>query len=369
MSKQSGTDFIKWFEDFCPPSYAVEGDPIGLQIGTLHKEVKKVMITLDVSENVVKEAIKEQADLIIAHHPPIFRPLKKVETNHPSGKVIELCVKHDIAVYAAHTNLDITDGGVNDMLAEALMLKNTEVLVPTFSDPMNKLVVFVPKEHEENVRRAVGNAGAGHIGDYSHCAFSTEGIGSFRPLEGSDPFIGTVGELELVHEVRLETIFPSRIKNQVLAAMLEAHPYEEVAYDIYPVEQASIEKGLGRIGTIEQEMTLHDFALYVKDKLQVGGVRMSGNPQALVKKVAVLGGDGNKFMSNAKKMGADVFVTGDIYFHVAQDAVAEGLNLVDPGHYAEKIMKQGLADLLEAKCKMEISFAASSTDTNPFVFL
>lgn len=372
MTKQSGIEWIKWFESFCPPSYAVEGDRIGLQIGTLHKEIKRVMITLDVSLEVVQEAIKEKADLIIAHHPPIYRPLKKIETSHPSGRVIELCMKHDIAVYAAHTNLDVADGGVNDMLAAALQLTNTEILVPTVTESMKKLVVYVPKDHEENVRKAIGNAGAGHIGEYSHCAFSSEGIGSFRPIEGADPYIGTVGELELVHEVRLETIFPSRLKRQVLAAMFEAHPYEEVAYDIYPVEQASVKKGLGRIGTIEQEMTLRDFARYVKDKLQVDGVRMSGNPEAIVKKVAVLGGDGNKYMSDAIKMGADVFVTGDIYFHVAQDAVAEGLNLVDPGHYAEKIMKQGLADLLEAKCneeKMEISIFPSATDTNPFAYL
>ncbi|MCY8490419.1 Nif3-like dinuclear metal center hexameric protein [Bacillus atrophaeus] len=368
----NGQQIIQLFEQFSPKAFAVEGDKIGLQIGTLNKPVKNVMVTLDVLESVVDEAIEKNVDVIIAHHPPIFRPLKHISTDQPGGRLIEKCIKHDIAVYAAHTNLDVADGGVNDLLAEALELENSEVLVPTYSDPLKKLVVYVPKEYEEKVRTALGNAGAGHIGEYSHCAFSSEGIGSFKPLDGAEPFIGEVGELELVHEVRLETVFPASLEKSVIKAMIKSHPYEEVAYDIYHVEQAAIEKGLGRIGKLKDNMTLQEFALFVKEKLQVNGVRMVGDSKSVVKKVAVLGGDGNKYIYEAKRKGADVYVTGDLYFHVAHDAMMMRLNVIDPGHYAEKIMKEGVVKTLNAMCaekNYNVHIFVSETDTNPFTFL
>lgn len=275
----NGQQIIQLFEQFSPKAYAVEGDKIGLQIGTLNKPIKNVMVTLDVLESVIDEAIEKEVDLIIAHHPPIFRSLKHISTDQPAGRLIEKCLKHDIAVYAAHTNLDVADGGVNDLLAEALELSETEVLAPTYTDPLKKLAVYVPKEYEEQVRAALGNAGAGHIGEYSHCAFSSEGIGSFKPLDGAKPFIGEVGELELVHEVRLETVFPKSVEKAVINAMIKSHPYEEVAYDIYPVEQTPAEKGLGRVGTLKNEMTLKEFALFVKDKL-ASGERLSIYPRS-----------------------------------------------------------------------------------------
>ncbi|QIW80682.1 Nif3-like dinuclear metal center hexameric protein [Bacillus tequilensis] len=368
----NGQQIIQLFEQFSPKAYAVEGDKIGLQIGTLNKPIKNVMVTLDVLESVIDEAIEKEVDLIIAHHPPIFRPLKHIATDQPAGRLIEKCLKHDIAVYAAHTNLDVADGGVNDLLAEALELSETDVLAPTYTDPLKKLAVYVPKEYEEQVRGALGNAGAGHIGEYSHCAFSSEGIGSFKPLDGAKPFIGEVGELELVHEVRLETVFPKSIEKAVIKAMIKSHPYEEVAYDIYPVEQSPAEKGLGRVGTLKNEMTLKEFALFVKDKLDVNGVRVVGDADSMVKKVAVLGGDGNKYIHQAKRKGADVYVTGDLYFHVAHDAMMLGLNVVDPGHYAEKIMKEGVTRKLTSMCndkKLDVNIFVSETDTNPFMFL
>ncbi|MGG1738910.1 Nif3-like dinuclear metal center hexameric protein [Bacillus velezensis] len=368
----NGQEIIQLFEQFSPKAFAVEGDKIGLQIGTLNKPVKNVMVTLDVLEQTVDEAIEKKVDLIIAHHPPIFRPLKQITTDQPGGRLIEKCIKHDIAVYAAHTNLDVADGGVNDLLAEALGLTDTEVLVPTYSDPMKKLAVYVPKDYEEAVRTALGNAGAGHIGNYSHCAFSSEGIGSFKPLDGAEPFIGQTGELDLVHEVRLETVFPASMEKTVVKALKKSHPYEEVAYDIYPVEQSPLEKGLGRIGKLQQDMTLEEFALFVKEKFDVNGVRMVGERNSKVKKVAVLGGDGNKYIYQAKRKGADVYVTGDLYFHVAHDAMMMGLNVVDPGHYAEKIMRKGTAEKLTAMAgekNYDVRIFASETDTNPFTFL
>ncbi|WP_409270682.1 Nif3-like dinuclear metal center hexameric protein [Neobacillus sp. SCS-31] len=368
MKKINGHELIRLMESFSPKEYAMEGDRIGLQIGQLNRPVDKVLIALDLVEEVVDEAIEKGVQLIIAHHPPIYRPLAKLATDTAQGRIFEKLIKHDISVYAAHTNLDVATGGVNDMLSEALGLENSEVLVPTYEEQLKKIVVFVPHEHAGQVMEAMGNAGAGAIGNYSHCSFSTGGTGRFLPGEGTNPFIGSEGKVEEVEEVRIETIVPERLAKKVVSAMTKAHPYEEPAYDIYPLENKGATLGLGRIGTIK-EITLREFAEKVKTDLGVEAVRVVGNLDAKVKKVAVLGGDGNKYFSHAKFKGADVYVTGDIYYHVAQDALMLGLNIVDPGHNVEKIMKKGLASVLSGLC-VEAGFDAevlpSEIDTNPF---
>jgi dinuclear metal center YbgI/SA1388 family protein len=367
----NGHEIIQLFEKYSPKAYAVEGDKIGLQIGTLNKPITNVMIALDVLENVIDEAIEKHVDLIIAHHPPIFRPLKSVITDQLTGKIVEKCIKHDISVYAAHTNLDVANGGVNDMLAEALKLDNIEVLSPTYEEKLKKLVVYVPKNNAEDVREAIGNAGAGAIGNYSHCTFNSPGTGTFLPNESANPVIGKVGRFEQVDEIKIETIFPSSLQRKVISAMLKSHPYEEVAYDIYPLENKGVELGLGRVGKIKQEQTIAEFADFVKKALDVEGVRIVGDLNAKVKKVAVLGGDGNKYITSAKFKGADVYVTGDIYYHVAHDAMAMGLNIIDAGHYIEKIMKKGVTKVLTTLCeenKFNINIFPSTVDTNPFTF-
>ncbi|MEH7388086.1 Nif3-like dinuclear metal center hexameric protein [Bacillus sp. JJ1521] len=375
MSKiPNGFEVIQVFEQFSPKYLAVEGDreKIGLQIGTLNKPVKKVMVVLDVLEEVVDEAISNDVDLIIAHHPPIFRPLKAVQTDTPAGRIIEKCILHKIAVYAAHTNLDVAVGGVNDLLANALELSNIELLAPTYEERLKKLAVYVPKESAEDVRIALGAVGAGFIGNYSHCTFNTQGTGTFLPHEGTNPHIGEIGKLEEVDEIKIETVFPSSLQKMVITAMLKAHPYEEVAYDIYPLDIEGNELGLGRVGYLEHEMTLEHFAQHVKDKLEVDGLRVVGSLSDKVKKVAVLGGDGNKYITHAKRAGADVYVTGDMYYHVAQDAMMMGLNIVDPGHNVEKVMKKGVANVLTERFKekkFEVSVITSELNTDPFKFL
>ncbi|WP_110111367.1 Nif3-like dinuclear metal center hexameric protein [Bacillus sp. CGMCC 1.16541] len=373
MSKvPNGFEVIQAFESFSPKHLAMEGDKIGLQIGTLNKTIRNVMVTLDVLEEVVDEAIERKVDLIIAHHPPIFRPMKNIVTDQPSGRIVEKCIKHDIAVYAAHTNLDIAEGGVNDLLAEALQLTKTKVLVPTGSVTLKKLVVFVPKSHANEVRQAMSRAGAGHIGKYSDCTFNSEGTGTFLPLEGTNPYIGEQGKVEQVEEVRIETIIPVDIQQKVIQAMQQAHPYEEVAYDVYPLDNQGESYGLGRIGQLEHEMTLREFAQHVKKCLDVDGVRVVGDLDDKVRKVAVLGGDGNKYITNAKFQGADTYVTGDLYFHVAHDAMMMGLNVVDPGHHVEKVMRQGVVRVLENIFKeknFDCTIFASEVDTNPFTFM
>lgn len=372
VKKTNGHEVIQLFEQFSPKRYAMEGDKIGLQVGRLNKPVERVLIALDVLEEVVDEAIDKDVQLIIAHHPLIFRPLKSVVTSDPAGRLLEKLIKHDIAVYAAHTNLDVAKGGVNDLLAEALELTETEVLVPTLQEDLKKLAVFVPSDHAGSVREALGRAGAGFIGEYSHCSFSVEGTGRFLPGAQTSPYIGEAGRLETVEEVKIETIYPRSLEKKVLSAMLKAHPYEEVAYDIYPLDNEGETLGLGRIGQLEKSMTLHEFAEFVKEKLDVKGVRVVGHLTEEVKKVAVLGGDGNKYFQSAKFKGADVYVTGDFYYHTAHDALAAGLKVVDPGHNVEKVMKAGTANkmaALAAEKGLDVQFIPSSIHTDPFTFI
>lgn len=371
MKKINGYEIIQLFEQFAPKQYAMEGDKIGLQIGRLNKPVERVMIALDVLENVVDEAIEKKADLIIAHHPIIFRPLQNIVTDKLPGRMIEKLLKHDIAVYAAHTNLDIAPGGLNDWLAEALGLTNTKVLVPTYETKLKKLVVFVPVDHSQKLKEALGNAGCGAIGNYTHCMFSAPGTGQFKPGEGTNPFIGQQGEVEHVSEERVETIFPEHLEKNVLQAMFKAHPYEEVAYDIYPLDNKGETLGLGRIGEVE-ETTLKEFAEKVKITFALPAVRVVGDLSAKIKKVAVLGGDGNKYITAAKMNGADVYITGDLYYHTAHDAMMMGLNVIDPGHHVEQIMKQGVAQYLTKKCaekSFAVSIFPSEEKTEPFQFL
>ena len=371
MKKINGHEIIQLFEQFSPKQYAMEGDRIGLQIGRLNKPVHRVMTALDVLEEVVDEAIEKEVDLIIAHHPLIYRPLKNIMTDQMPGRMIEKLLKHDITVYAAHTNLDVAKGGVNDLLAEALELSNTEVLVPTHEIHLKKLVVYVPTEQCKRVKEALGNAGAGAIGNYSHCLFSSSGIGQFLPEENANPYIGDKGKLEQVNEERIETLFPDYLEKKVVQAMIKAHPYEEVAYDIYRVDNKGESLGLGRIGEI-QEVTLGEFANIVKNALDVPTVRVVGDLQSKIRKVAVLGGDGNKYISSAKFKGADVYITGDLYYHVAHDAMMMGLNVIDPGHNVEKIMKKGVANYL-TKVSVEkgydVSVFPSEQKTDPFQFV
>jgi dinuclear metal center YbgI/SA1388 family protein len=371
MKIANGYEIIQLFEQFSPKGLAMEGDKVGLQIGRLNKKVERVLVTLDVLENVIDEAIKKDVQLIIAHHPPIYRPLKNVITDTTQGRMIEKLLRNDIAVYAAHTNLDVATGGVNDLLAEALEIQNPEVLVPTFETALKKIVVFVPAESAETVRKALGDAGAGFIGNYSHCTFSANGTGRFLPGDQTKPYVGQPGVMETVAEVRIETIVPEIQVKKVLTAMLKVHPYEEPAFDVYPVENKGEVLGLGRIGTVD-EMTLAEFAEKIKKVLEVDRVRVVGNLESKVKKVAVLGGDGNKYFSQAKFKGADVYVTGDIYYHTAHDAMMQGLNMIDPGHNVEKVMKKGVAHTLGELCQkagFKVEFIPSEENTDPFQYI
>jgi dinuclear metal center YbgI/SA1388 family protein len=359
-------------EQLAPKHYAIPDDKIGLQLGTLNKEIRNVLVALDVTEDVVTEAIQQRVDLIIAHHAIVYRPLKHLQTDTPAGKLYEKLIKHDIAVYIAHTNLDVADGGVNDMMAQALGLTGLSHLEAVHTEKLKKLVVFIPETHQEQVRNAVFNAGAGGIGHYSHCSFNLTGTGTFLPGEGAKPFIGAAGQFESVTEVRFETVLPESIERKVVQAMLKAHPYEEVAYDLYPLELQGRTFGLGRVGKLSEPCSVAELVDQVKQAFSVPTVRLVGELQRIVKKVAVLGGAGSRYIQPALFAGADVLITGDIDYHSAQDALAAGLTLIDPGHNVEKIMKRHVAEYL-TKHLLDKKYAtrviASSVDTEVFKFV
>ncbi len=370
MKIPNGHQIIEEFEKWSPKYLAMENDPIGLHVGTLNKKIERVLVTLDVNDEVVDEAIAKGAGLIIAHHPPIFRPMKSLQTDFPQGRLMEKLIKSNIAVYAAHTNLDVAIGGVNDLLATALGLQNTKVLVPTYEEELVKIAVFVPESHEEAVREAFTKAGAGAIGDYEGCSYTLSGIGRFQPTAKANPHIGKAGKMKMTQESKVEIVVQKNKKDRVIGAMLSAHPYEEVVYDVFTLENKRAVMGLGRVGTLETQMTLAEFAKWTKQQLGVPALRVVGDPNALIKKVAVLGGDGNKYFQQAKRAGADVYVTGDMYFHTAQDAQAIGLNIVDPGHHVEKVMIQGVVDhMSKQQPTWQCDFLPSQTNTEPFRFI
>jgi len=366
-----GDVIIRMLEQLAPRHDALPEDRerIGLQVGSANREVRRVLVALDVTSAVAEEAAELGAGLIVAHHPFIFRPLGHLKTDSPQGSVAARLLKGDIAVYVMHTNLDAAEGGINDWMAEALGLADCRVLDPVYSERLFKLAVFVPRTHQDAVRDALFAAGAGHIGNYSHCSFNIDGIGTFLPREGADPFIGRQGVLEKVEEVRIETVVPGSALQPVIASMLRAHPYEEVAYDVYPLELQGRTAGIGRIGVLPEAETLEAFAERVKRALEVPFVRVVGRESRGVRKVAVVGGSGGRYLQKALHAGADVLVAGDIDYHAAMDAEAAGLAIVDPGHHAEKIFKSRLADWLRERLAAEgyaTEVIASSAERDPF---
>lgn len=369
MKVANGHEIIQLFESWSPKSFAFQDDPIGLQIGQLNRRVENVLVTLDVTLEVVQEAIRRNCQLIFAHHPPIYRPLKNLRTDTPSGEMFALCIKHDIAVYVAHTNLDVAPGGVNDLLAEALQLEDIQLLDETYSEALMKLAVYTPSSHANSLRMELAKAGAGEIGSYKSCSFSSIGTGRFKPLEGAKPFIGQKNHLEEVEEEKIEVVFAASLKGKILKAMYTYHPYEEVAFDLWTLDSHTHQHGIGRIGVLEQPLSLDEFAQQVKSNLHVPFVRVVGDSVTPIRKVAVLGGDGNKYIQTAKRAGADVLVTGDLYFHVAQEAELIGLTVIDPGHHVESIMKKGVSEKMNKLCadkKYACTFIPSDISTEPF---
>ncbi|CAB3391246.1 Nif3-like dinuclear metal center hexameric protein [Kyrpidia spormannii] len=327
-------DIVAWMDEWARPALAIDGDPVGLQLGDPAKPVTKVLATLELTPVVAEEAVARGAQLVVSHHAVLYRPADRIREDDPAGRMLRRLIQADVAVYNAHTNLDVAPGGVNDQLVERLGLVDVEVLAPTRHERMFKLAVFVPVDHHRQVLDAVCSAGAGWIGGYSSCTFNIPGKGTFKPEEGANPYIGSVGKLEEVDEIRLETVVPADRLNAVVDAMLAAHPYEEVAYDVYPLERPVKTFGIGRIGTLAKPMALKELAVFIKDRLDAPGVRFCGDASQRVSRLAVLGGSGMGWAEEARKKGADAFLTGDVKHHDALDALAAGLPVIDAGHYS-----------------------------------
>lgn len=364
-----GHDIVQIMEKLAPPGLAEQWDNSGWQVGDPAAEVQRVLLALDVTPEVVEEAVSGGAQLIISHHPLLMKGITCLRADQPGTGLLFKLVKAGIGVYAAHTTLDSATGGVNDALARVLELSEVEVLHPVRHEQYIKLVVFVPADYASVVRQALGRAGAGWIGNYSDCTFNTRGTGTFRPREGADPFTGTVGELEQVEEVRIETIVPRADMHRVVQAMLEAHPYEEVAYDLYPLENRGAAQGLGRVGLLPGgPVKLSALARLVGRSLGCVGLRYGGDPDAMVHKVAVCGGSGADLWPLALRRGAGVLVTGDVRYHAARDMLAAGMHFIDAGHFATErvvlpVLRDSLAGALAAAgIKVDIDMARSERE-------
>lgn len=339
-----------------PPFLIDSWDNSGLQIGSTEKQVEKILVSLDLSENTLKKAIEQKADMIITHHPFIFSKLNNIYLDDEKGKMIRDIIKNDITVFSMHTNLDMCDGGVNDTLCEMLEINKEKPLSKFVADKLYKVVVFVPRDYSEQVRGALGDSGAGFIGNYSHCTFSSNGTGRFLPTEHTNPFIGTTNELEAVDEEKIETIVDEHKLQTVISSMIKAHPYEEVAYDIYPLNNKGNLYGYGRVGDLNIATTLKDFSKVVNEKLECSDLRIYGELDKTIKKVAVCGGSGASFIKNAHTANADVYITGDIKYHDAQLAKELGVALLDAGHFeTEKPAIYSLEKYLNEHTDLDIS--------------
>ncbi|UTH12968.1 Nif3-like dinuclear metal center hexameric protein [Macrococcus equipercicus] len=345
-----------------PLSKAESWDNVGLLIGDKESAITTIMTTLDCTLEVVEEAVQQQCNTIICHHPLIFSGIKNI-TNQGYGAVIQQLIKNSINLIALHTNLDAHPQGVSAMIADKLDLINQDILVPQLS-AMAKLQLFVPESHVMQVKAALSEAGAGQIGDYSDCFFQLEGTGQFKPDASAHPYTGEVGKLEIVDEIKLECVFEPRLRRQVEAALIASHPYEEPAYDIYEFLVKDM-FGTGIKAELEQPVQIGNWLKEVKSKLKVDTVRLIGSPDQEIRTVGIIGGAGMDYVPAVRQSGVDVFLTGDIKYHEAHDLLMNGLPAVDIQHYAESVVKEGLKSLLES-FDLDVPVISSTVDTNPF---
>jgi dinuclear metal center YbgI/SA1388 family protein len=365
-------DWIALVHHRYPPVEAASWDHVGLQVGDPAWPVERVLLTLDVTGAVVEEAADGPSTLVLAHHPLLFRPLTSLTPSTASGRTALLAARHGVAVAAAHTNLDVArDGaGTSDPVARVLGLAGTRPLTTELREGETlKLVTFVPPEAVGPVLDAVAAAGAGRIGDYERCSFRVRGTGTFRPGPAADPYSGVVGEDAEEDEYRLEVELPRRRAGAVLTALVAAHPYEEVAYDLVPlVDGAAV--GFGRVGTLPAPQPLAEVAEAIRDQLPAPHLRYAGEPDRPISTVAIVGGAGDALIGAAAGAGADVYVTGDLRHHVTLDALELGLALIDAGHHATEVaaLPAWQAQLASEASRrgLDATLVASTTPTVPW---
>ena len=354
---------ISYLESIAPPQLQEHYDNAGLITGSLDWDCSGILICLDATEDVINEAIEKKCNLVVAHHPIIFKGLKKINGKNYVERTIIHAIKNDVAIYAIHTNLDNILTGVSGKMGSLLGLENMQVLSAK-ENTLQKLYTYIPNEKLDEVRQAVFNAGAGQIGKYSSCSFNTPGIGTFKAEAEADPYVGEVGHLHKEEEVRVEIIFPFYLRHKVISALKEAHPYEEVAYDIITLSNNYEKVGSGITGILPKPMDAVDFLQLLKETFNVPVIRHTELLNKKIEKVALCGGAGSFLIPSAIAMGADIYITGDVKYHEFFDA-DNRLIIADIGHYeSEQFTINLLHELLELKFP---NFAVLKTgvNTNP----
>lgn len=360
-------ELVSFLNQIAPFSYQESYDNSGLLVGDPNSGIKGVLVALDCIESVVDEAILHGANVIVTHHPIIFKGLRRITGANYVERTVLKAIKNDISLIAIHTNLDNVHFGVNHIISEKLGLTNCKILSPKAATNF-KLAVFAPQTHADLLREAMAKAGAGHIGDYDSCSFSSEGEGRFRPGAEASPFLGKAGELEVVKEVKIEVIVSEHALNAVLHAMKATHPYEEIAYDVIGLTNTNEYIGSGMIGTLENGMEVMEFLNFLKKTFHCGTVRYTHPTKSVVKTIAVCGGSGSFLLKDAIRAKADVFITGDFKYHEFFDA-EDHLMIADIGHFESE---QYTSEWLVAQMKKKFTnFAVrlTSVNTNPINYL
>lgn len=356
-------DLIAELEHFAAPELQEDYDNSGLIVGDSQWICSGALCSLDVTADVIKEAKANNCNLVIAHHPVIFRGIKKINGKTYVERVLIEAIKNDIAIYAAHTNLDNILLGVNDKIASRIGLKNTRILSPK-NKVLRRLITFAPIDKAEQVRKAIFAAGAGHIGKYSECSFNSEGTGTFKAEEGADPYVGEIGKQHREEETKIEIVYPFYLETQVVKALVENHPYEEVAYDIFTMDNVHYGIGSGIIGELDQPLLEMELLKHLKNNFGLKIIRHTRLLDKPVKKIAVCGGAGSFLINAAKKAGADAYITSDIKYHEFFDA-EDQLVVMDIGHYeSEQFTIDLIYDLLVRKFPT-FALLKTSVNTNP----
>lgn len=359
-------EIISALEEWAPPNYAEDFDNVGLLVGERDREVSGILVTLDTLENVVEEAIDNQCNLIVSFHPIVFKGLKSLTGRTYVERVVMKALRNNIAIYALHTALDNLLEGVNDKMCEVLGLKNRKILIPK-PLTIRKLTTYVPIKHATEVRDALFQAGAGAIGNYSQCSFSTPGKGTFNGNEHSNPTVGKRGELKTEEEMQLQVTFSKHLEQKVLQALFANHPYEEVAYELIHLENTNRDIGIGMVGDLDEGMHEKAFLAWIKKIFNTGSVRHSPLRKNTIKKVAVLGGSGAFAIGAAKRAGADVLITADLKYHDFYKAEGSIL-LGDIGHYESEQYTKNLICAFLTKKFPNFAIVLSQKNTNPIQY-
>ncbi|MCF2488569.1 Nif3-like dinuclear metal center hexameric protein [Dyadobacter sp. CY347] len=356
-------EVIQVLEQLAPPAYQESYDNAGLIVGSGQIEATGVLLTLDVTEEVIAEAIERNCNLIVAHHPIVFKGLKKLNGKNYVERTVLKAIKNDIAIYATHTNLDHVTNGVNWQIANLLGLENIRVLAPK-KQILSKLTFFSPVENTQSILNALHEAGAGNIGNYSNCSFRTEGTGTFLPNSAANPVIGENGKQEEVNEHRAELIFPSYLESAVVNTLKKVHPYEEVAYYLQSLENENQDVGAGAVGELPEPIETDDFLRLLKDKMHLQVIKHTKPVRDKVRRIAVCGGAGSFLLPNAIGSGADVFVTADYKYHEFFDA-ENSIVICDIGHYESEVFTKNLLyNYLSGKFP-NFALCLSEVNTNP----